>query len=152
MLMHICISILKTCGVHVYMHSACFQHAYTAASNRRRGLVGTRGLLEHWVFLFQLNMILVILRNNTICAKVLTIHIHTPCRFQSCSTNTVGMNQHCLIFHLLSKFSKKFFYHQWLEIMMTSFWLSYTTWTTNWKWKDLLLLSLISAVTWLKCT
>ena len=31
-------------------------------------------------------------------------HIYTPYRFQSCSTNTVGINQLCLIFHLLSKF------------------------------------------------
>ena len=29
-----------------------------------------------------------------------TNNMHTPYRFQSCSTNTVGMNQLCLIFHL----------------------------------------------------
>ena len=33
-----------------------------------------------------------------------TKNMHTPYRFQSCSTNTVGINQLCLIFHLLSKF------------------------------------------------
>ena len=33
-----------------------------------------------------------------------TNNTHTLYRFQSCSTNTVGMNQLCLIFHLLSNF------------------------------------------------
>ena len=33
-----------------------------------------------------------------------TNNTHTPYGFQSCSTNTVGINQLCLIFHLLSKF------------------------------------------------
>ena len=33
-----------------------------------------------------------------------TNNTHTPYRFQACSTNTVGMNQLFLIFHLLSKF------------------------------------------------
>ena len=39
----------------------------------------------------------------------------TPYRFQSCSTNTVGINQLCVISHLLSKFlasKKEKFYHQ----------------------------------------
>ena len=33
-----------------------------------------------------------------------TYNTHTPYHFQSCSTNTVRINQLCLIFHLLSTF------------------------------------------------
>ena len=63
------------------------------------GFVGTLS------FSLSATHVIMILQKNTIGTNYKgTNNAHTPYRFQSCSTNTVGINQLCLIFHLLSNF------------------------------------------------
>ena len=61
----------------------------------------TWALLEQWVFSLPAKYDFI--KEYHLYKGTNNTHMHTPYHFQSCSTNTVGINQLCLISHLLSK-------------------------------------------------